>query len=221
MVILLVATTGYRLSLETTAKPYLLLLFFTCIGLTADLRLLANGGPRLLRFLVVLLPFLFAQNVLGTLVAELLGLHPLIGLVGGTITLVGGHGTGAAYAQRFAEINNIQGVMELTMTSATLGLVIGGIVGEPVSERLITRYKLSPKVLSAVDGGVAGGQVTTPVTSLSFTGSLAAALIALIAGQWLGALSEGAVITLPSFLWVPDHRCYRPQCQSAYRHTLA
>src|SRR5690348_13401311 len=67
LVIALLLTTGYRLSLETTAKPYLLLLFFACIGLTADLKLLAKGGPRLLRFLIALAPFLIAQNVLGVL----------------------------------------------------------------------------------------------------------------------------------------------------------
>ena len=73
------------------------------------------GFAQEIRFLLVLLPFLVAQDALGVAAAYGLGLHPLVGLLGGTITLVGGHGTGAAYAQRFAEVNNIQGVMELTM----------------------------------------------------------------------------------------------------------
>ncbi|HEY2757156.1 MAG TPA: sodium/glutamate symporter [Pseudolabrys sp.] len=194
-------TTCVRLSLATTAKPYLLLLFFASIGLTADMRLLAKGGARLLRFLLVLAPFLFVQDVLGIAVAYGLDLHPLMGLVGGTITLIGGHGTGAAYAQRFAEVNNIQAVMEFTMTSATLGLVIGGIIGGPVAGRLIDKYKLAAATSPSADGGVVGGPVTTPVTSIALIGSFAAALIALITGQALGALFEGAVITLPSFLW--------------------
>jgi ESS family glutamate:Na+ symporter len=201
LVTILGLTTGFRLSLETTAKPYLLLLFFASIGLTADMRLLAKGGARLLRFLLVLAPFLFAQDILGIAIAYGLDLHPLMGLVGGTITLIGGHGTGAAYAQRFAEVNNIQAVMEFTMTSATLGLVIGGIIGGPVAGRLIDKYKLAAATSPSADGGVVGGPVTTPVTSIALIGSLAAALIALIAGQALGALFEGAVITLPSFLW--------------------
>ena len=57
--------------------------------------------------------------------AWLLDMHPLMGLLGGTITLVGGHGTGAAYATRFADFNNIQDVMALAMTSATLGASAG------------------------------------------------------------------------------------------------
>jgi ESS family glutamate:Na+ symporter len=191
----------FRLSLETLIKPYLLLLFFACVGLTANLKLLMQGGSRLIRFLLVMFPFLFMQNLLGIAIAKLLGLHPLMGLVGGTITLIGGHGTGAAYAERFAEVNNIQGIMEVTMTAATMGLVMGGIVGGPVVERLIRKNKLAPEKAVYADGGVVVGPVTTPVTALDWTRSLAAALVALIAGQALGAYFEGAVITLPSFLW--------------------
>jgi len=50
------------------------------------------------------------------------------------------------------------------------------------------------------DGGVIGGPVTTPVTTSSFVLSLAAALVAVIAGQALaGALKD--VATVPEFLW--------------------
>ena len=74
----------------------------------------------MLRFLIALFPFLLAQNALGVLMARLLGLHPVLGLIAGSVTLVGGHGTGAAYAERFAEEHDLLGVMGLTMTSATL-----------------------------------------------------------------------------------------------------
>lgn len=86
---------GIQISLETNIKPTLLLIFFGCIGLTADLKLLARGGPRLIAFLLALIPFLVLQNAVGLGLAWLLDMHPLMGLIGGTITLVGGHGTGA------------------------------------------------------------------------------------------------------------------------------
>ncbi len=201
LVALLGVLTGIQVSLDVTVRPFLLLVFFASIGLTADMRLLARGGARLLRFLLILLPFLFAQDALGVAAAYGLGLHPLVGLLGGTITLVGGHGTGAAYAQRFAEVNNIQGVMELTMTSATLGLVLGGVLGGPVAQRLIRRHALSGTAPASPDGDAVGGPLETPVKTLSLVGSLAAALVAVIAGQALGTMFEGAVITAPSFLW--------------------
>ena len=185
---------------DTSAKTPFLLVFFASIGLTADFALLRQGGVRLLRFLIALFPFLLVQNGLGLTIAQLLGLHPVLGLVAGSITLVGGHGTGAAYAERFAEEHDILGVMGLTMTSATIGLVIGGIVGGPVAERLIRRIPRGAAPSTVGDGGVIGGPVTTPVTTSSFVLSLAAALVAVIAGQALaGALKD--VATVPEFLW--------------------
>ena len=97
----LMRTTGQRVTMATLAKSDLLLLFFACLGLTSDLRRLLRGGSRLLRFLVALVPFLMVQDGLGVLIAKLLGLHPFLGLIAGSITLVGGHGTGAAYVEKF------------------------------------------------------------------------------------------------------------------------
>jgi ESS family glutamate:Na+ symporter len=200
LALLVKATTGLRLSLDTSARGPLLLIFFAMIGLTADLALLRSGGARLLRFLVALLPFLVLQDGLGVLMAHLLGLHPVLGLVAGSVTLVGGHGTGAAYAERFAEEHDLLGVMGLSMTSATIGLVIGGIIGGPVAERLIRRVPRADAAMSA-DGGVVGGPVGTPVTALSFTASLAAALVAVMIGQFVGSMLQGSTFTVPDFLW--------------------
>ena len=72
----LVRATGQTIAMANAAKSDLLLLFFACLGLTADLRLLLQGGSRLIRFLLALIPFLLAQDALGVLMAKLLGLHP-------------------------------------------------------------------------------------------------------------------------------------------------
>ena len=68
----LMRTTGQGLTMATAAKSDLLLLFFACLGLTSDLRRLLRGGPRLLRFLVALVPFLMVQDGLGVLMAKCL-----------------------------------------------------------------------------------------------------------------------------------------------------
>jgi ESS family glutamate:Na+ symporter len=200
LALLVKAATGFEFSLDTSARGPLLLIFFAMIGLRADLALLRSGGVRLLRFLAVLFPFLVLQDGLGVVMAHLLGLHPVLGLVAGSVTLVGGHGTGAAYAERFAEEHDLLGVMGLTMTSATIGLVIGGVMGGPVAERLIRRVPHADTAASA-DGGVVGGPVSTPVATLSFAASLAAALAAVIIGQAVGSLLRGSAMTVPDFLW--------------------
>src|SRR5690606_23227564 len=112
---------------------------------------LKRGGKALLIFLIVLLPFIVLQNIVGVGIAKLLDLHPIFGLVAGSITLVGGHGTGAAYADRFAEVNNLQMVMDLTMTVATIGLIVGGIIGGPIAQYLINRHKLRSSAEEAAE----------------------------------------------------------------------
>ena len=194
---------GVSVSLDTCIRPTLLLLFFGCIGLTANLKLLAKGGPRLIAFLLALIPFLVLQNAVGLGMAWLLDMHPLMGLLGGTITLVGGHGTGAAYATRFADFNNIQDVMALAMTSATLGLVLGGVVGGPVAEWLMRRHKLAGSLDQATASHDAPdlSEDQAPSTSGSFIVSLTAAFICLALGGYLATLVENAPVSLPNFLW--------------------
>jgi ESS family glutamate:Na+ symporter len=193
-------TTGLAATFDTSARTPFLLLFFASIGLTADLALLRQGGVRLLRFVLSLFPFLVAQNALGLVFASLLGLHPVLGLVAGSITLVGGHGTGAAYAERFAEEHDILGLMGLTMTSATIGLILGGIIGGPVAERLIRMIGSPDAKASIEDGGVVGSPVSVPVTTLTFIASLAAALTSVLIGQAIAQVLEGAAFTVPPFL---------------------
>lgn len=195
------SSTGFSLEFDVTLRPVLLLSFFAAVGLSANLALLRQGGKRLLLFVLVLAPFLVLQNLTGLLLAWSLDLHPLMGLIGGTITLVGGHGTGAAYAERFAEVHNIQAIMELAMTGATLGLVLGGLCGGPLAQWLIRRHRLTGADGHAAEVQPSGDGDAAPISAASLVPVLAALLIAVLAGQWLAELVSDAPVTLPSFLW--------------------
>lgn len=197
---LVIAVWGAKLGIDQTFKPTLLLMFFAGVGLSSDLRQLKAGGKALVIFLIVLLPYVLVQNVVGVGMTQALDLHPIFGLVSGSITLVGGHGTGAAYATRFAEINNLQAVMELSMTVATTGLIIGGIIGGPVAQYLITHHKLAAEGQS-VQATEAREAAKDPITTTGFIAVLAGILAAVMAGSWLGERFAGAPITLPTFLW--------------------
>jgi ESS family glutamate:Na+ symporter len=190
-----------EISLDVGAKPTLLLLFFASVGLTADLRLLAQGGAKLALFLAaVCVPFVILQNTIGVIVAMGLDLHPILGLVAGTITLVGGHGTGAAYAERFADVNNLQAIMEVTMTSATLGLIAGGVIGGPVAQRLIRGHGLIPVTkqdAAAAEKEAAAAAISSQTVLISLGGLLVAVVLGQRISDWIG---EG-LITLPSFVW--------------------
>jgi ESS family glutamate:Na+ symporter len=194
------ATLAFRVGIDQAVKPVLLLMFFAGIGMCADLRLLKRGGKALVLFLLVLTPYILVQNGIGIAIAKLLDLHPIFGLVAGSITLVGGHGTGAAYAERFSEVNNLQSVMELSMTIPTLGLAVGGIIAGPVAQYLITRHNLRSQADAAARVEAAENDAS-PITTLGVVSALAGILAAVVAGRWLASQFAEAPITLPAFLW--------------------
>lgn len=192
--------TDVHLELDQTFRPLLLLLFFGGVGMSSDLGRLARGGRALALFLAVLLPFLLVQNVLGLFLAKVFDLHPIFGLVGGSITLFGGHGTGAAYAERFAEVNNLQSVMELSMTTATIGLIVGGVIAGPVAQALITRHRLRSQGMAQPDAPDAP-ESSAAIGTQGMIGALAGIVAALVAGRWLASAFSGGAITIPAFLW--------------------
>jgi len=191
---------GVKLSFNMAMKDSLLLMFFTTVGLAADARMLTKGGIKLLVFLAISGALVVVQNIVGIGAALALDLHPVIGLFGGSITLVGGHGTGAAYAGRLGETMNLQGVMELAMAAATAGLVLGAVLGGPITEYLIKRHKLSGPTESAaaVDKDEENGE---GVDSRTLINALFVILGCLAGGKALVRLMEGSGIILPDFVF--------------------
>ena len=120
-----------------------MLIFFTSIGLSANIGKLLAGGRALLIFLLVIIAFIAVQNTVGISIAKALGLNPLIGLITGSITLTGGHGTAGAWGEILENKYGIVGATTLGMASATFGLVIGGLIGGPVANFLIQRHRLA------------------------------------------------------------------------------
>ncbi|NNN61068.1 sodium/glutamate symporter [Vibrio sp. A11] len=119
-----------------------MLMFFATVGLAANYTQLVKGGLKVFLFLAVASVFIVVQNAVGISLATLLGLDPLMGLIAGSITLSGGHGTGAAWAQTFQNAYGLDNVLEIAMASATFGLIIGGIIGSPMAKRLIDKHHL-------------------------------------------------------------------------------
>lgn len=189
-----------RVSFDMDLRDPMVLIFFTTIGLGADLRSLGQGGKQLVVFAGICLLYLVVQDGLGVMTSLLLDLHPLVGLLSASITLSGGHGTGAAYADQFANVQNLAGVMELAMACATFGLIIGGLLGGPVAGRLIRRHRLQPSD-GATTGVVEDAEPDTPITSESLLATLFYALLCLTGGEILGRSLSGAVFVLPTFVW--------------------
>jgi len=120
----------------------LLLVFFSTIGLSANLRLLIEGGKLLAIILVVATIYLVIQNTIGIAVATLIEGHPAYGLLAGSVSFAGGHGTGITYGALFSEQYGLDATVEIAMACATFGLIFGGLVGGPVAKFLITKHNL-------------------------------------------------------------------------------
>lgn len=134
---------GHSITTSSELQTSFMLIFFASIGLSANFAKLKEGGFPLIIFLVVVSVFILVQNAVGISLATLLGLDPLIGLIAGSVTLTGGHGTAGAWGEIFETTYGISGAVALGMASATFGLIIGGIIGGPLAKLLINRYALS------------------------------------------------------------------------------
>ncbi|MDH4312646.1 MAG: sodium/glutamate symporter, partial [Gammaproteobacteria bacterium] len=193
-----------QFTMNESLKDPLLLAFFATLGLGADVRLLARGGRKLVILLVLFVLLMVVQNTIGIAMARLLDLHPLVGLLGGTISLIGGHGTAAAYAASFGETRNLQGAMELAMAAATAGLVLGSVLSGPVAEHLMRRAGARAGHAS---GAAAAPQSSPenpffmPITTEQLLFVLLVCLVCIGAAHGVHGLMKDTGILLPGFLW--------------------
>lgn len=195
-------------SFDPQIQSVLMLMFFTSIGLSASLSKLKKGGKALFTFLICVALYVLVQNFVGMSLATLLGLDPLIGLIVGSITLTGGHGTAGAWGTVLEQGYAIQGAVVLGMASATFGLIIGGIVGGPVAKFLIKRHQLA-EIQTKHDTHLPQHDVAAFEYSKQtrlITASDAITTLGLFAGcifsaNFLAQWSAGQWFELPTFVW--------------------
>ena len=138
------------IELNTTAQPVLSVAFFTSIGMGASLALLRRGGIQVGIFLAFATVFCFVQNFIGIGIARAFGENPLLGVMAGSVTLVGGPATGMAFAPVF-EAAGLAGAGALALAAATMGIVFGGLTGSPAGTFLIKRQGLRSTVASPAE----------------------------------------------------------------------
>ena len=196
---------------DTTLQSPLMIAFFTTIGFGASLSLLRIGGPQVLRFFLLATVFAVVQNVVGILIAMGFGLHPLFGVLAGSVTLTGGPATGLAFAPLFEEAGVI-GASSVAVAVAIGGIVAGGLVGGPAGTILIERGRIAtprrgsgPR--SEVDVALVETEVTTTVLASDddddawpIVKNLVAILVAMWIGFWVGRGFEGLGMTLPAYI---------------------
>ena len=171
------------INFKLEARDFLLVYFFTTIGINASLKDLLAGGKPLIILLVITIVYMVLQNLLGISVAHLFDLSSAVGMLGGTVSLIGGHGTAIAWAPKISEQYGVANAMEIGLACATFGLILASLMGGPIAKFLIGRYKLTPEKIEPLDVGVAPQNSEKPtITSLQFLDSILAIHVCIIFG---------------------------------------
>ena len=200
---------------DKSLREAFMLVFFSSIGLSADFSRLKAGGFPLVIFTIIVGVFIAVQNAVGVGLAVALDQNPLLGLVAGSITMTGGHGTAAGWGPDLEKIG-LANATDIGIACATFGLVAGGLIGGPVARRLINKMQRKP-LETIDDGGNDTGEDTNdmfekPERKRLITASSAIDTLAMFAACLAFAeIMDGidkvyfkpvlAILDLPKFVW--------------------
>jgi ESS family glutamate:Na+ symporter len=196
-------TLDVQIKFDTGTQTPLMLAFFATLGLSANLSSLKLGGKSIGKFLLVVAGLLVIQNGIGVGLASLLGMHPATGLLAGSISLSGGHGTSAAWGSTFMTKFGMSYATEMGVACATFGLVLGGLIGGPVARYLLRKVAKPGAALVDDDPlNFEQPQAVRLITATALIETLALILVCLTAGQALTGAFKGTALELPTFVWV-------------------
>ena len=195
---------------DTTLQGILMTAFFTTVGFTASFKALKKGGLGVIKFLVVAVLLVLAQDIIGVLSAKAIGVNPLLGLIAGSVSMTGGHGASGAFGP-LMEAQGLNGALSIAMACATFGLVAGSIVGGPIANRLIEKYNLGNKDnehdnlidLEAIslDGSGSACKVNLPnLAEASLVSGAIQIIIAMGFGTIISGIFSSMEITMPSYI---------------------
>lgn len=199
---------GLEMAFGMRARDVLLVVFFTTVGINASFADLRRGGRSLLVLLALTITLMLAQNALGFALARWEGLPPATGLLMGTVSLIGGHGTTIAWAPQIASEEGVANALEIGIAAATFGLILASASGGPIARFLIRRYRLKgPAAASAAAAAPAtkgveppAAPTTTMLSSDEVLGAVLAINVCIILGTLLQGLIRERGLFLPLFV---------------------
>jgi ESS family glutamate:Na+ symporter len=199
IIVTVLKTTGLvEITLDTSLQSLFMLTFFTTVGLGASFKLIKLGGKILVIYWLACGVLALAQNVIGVSLASLFGMHPLLGMMTGAVSMEGGHGAAAAFGQTIEDLG-VSSALSIGIAAATFGLIAGGLVGGPTVKFLITKYHLKP---TETHEEVAATLEETPqITTNSFFKQVLLITLCMAVGSYLGELFTLATgLSLPGYV---------------------
>lgn len=192
-------------NLDTTMQTPFMLVFFTIVGIGGSFALIKSGGKALIIYLVICWSLSIIQNGFGAAMAYVLGLHPLLGVMAGAVSLEGGHGAATAFGPEVEKLG-INGAAAVAIASATFGLIAGSLTGGPLAKWLITKNNIKIKTTETkitYDDMVKKQQLTETITSHEFISSMVLIGVLMVFGNVFSGWVKNLGITnlfLPSYV---------------------
>lgn len=139
--ILILHETGILIvHMDTTLQQAFMLVFFCSIGFNARMKVLKKGGIQLVFVVILIAVLCTVQNFMSAGIVSAMGLNPLLGLAIGSVPMVGGHGTAAAFGPLIEEMG-VASAATASYAAATYGLIAGCMIGGPIARARIMQLK--------------------------------------------------------------------------------
>ncbi len=185
-----------KISLDSSFNEFFSLLFYAGIGYTASWKLLKKGGPQVIVFLILSSILVVFQNGLGVVICKVMGVDPLVGLACGSIPMVGGNGTAAAWGP-VLESAGLDAGTTIATAAATFGLVAGALLGGPVGRYLIERNNLKPNP-EAMDMKFGSDEKKVPVDEKRMTAAAYQVLFTIGVGTLISVVLKKTGVEFPA-----------------------
>lgn len=187
---------------DTSIQSYLMVAFFTTVGLGGSFKILKSGGKLLFIYLCICWFIAFFQNTFGLGIAMALGIDPVLGVMAGAVSLTGGHGGAAAFGS-MAEGLGHHSASIAALAAATFGLICGSLLGGPVASYLIKKHNVKIEAGNDLNMPIStkGQPLPASVDTTGFLKMLALILLIMVAGRALSdSFTEMTGFSLPSYV---------------------
>lgn len=185
-----------EIKMTNTLQDFFMNIFFTCTGFTVSIPIIKKSGKQGAILAVVAVFFLIIQNLVGVGLAKVFGLHQLLGVAMGSISMSGGIGSGAAFGPTLESLG-ADGGTTIGVAAATFGLLAGSMIGGPVAKRLIDKYHLAADQSSKM---AEEESKVTPLIEKNLLNSVLVVLAAAGLGSILAYLLNLTGLTFPYYV---------------------
>ena len=176
-----------------------MVIFFTSVGFHADIKIIKQGGIKLIIFLILVTVLIVCQNIIALGVSKLIGVSSYLGITTGSISMTGGHGTSAAFGPILEDLGLV-GATTLCSAAATYGLVAGSIIGGPLGRKLILKYDLVKTAIKPSETVLEKDKLNHKVLGENYAYGLYEIILAMGLGTIISELLYLAGLTLPTYI---------------------